>query len=295
MVITNYVYQENGVLEPVLLRSFQAVAERRGFSAAAQQLGLRQSTVSGHVRKLEESCGRRLFLRDTHRVQLTPDGEAMLGFARSVLDADARARRHFTAGKLRGKLRFGASEDVLLQGLPGILRDFTRENPHVDLELTVGQSGALHARLEAGELDLLFAKRQEGDPRGRGVWKEPLVWIARPGFEPDPAEPLPLILLAPPSITRLRVLEAMERAGRAWRLVCSSSSQSGVDAAALAGLGVAPHAASLVPAGLVTLQGRGLPALGEVEFVVMGARRGPALALSALIEESADRLRRPAS
>jgi len=283
------------MLEPQLLRSFQAVAERRGFTAAAQQLGLRQSTVSGHVRKLEEACGRRLFLRDTHRVELTPDGEAMLGFARSVLDAEARARRHFTAGRLRGKLRFGASEDVLLQGLPGILRDFTRDHPRVDLELTVGQSGELHARMAAGELDLLFAKRPEGDPRGRGVWKEPLVWMARPGFEPDPSEPLPLILLAPPSITRLRVLEAMEREGRAWRLVCSSSTQTGVDAAALAGLGVAPHAASLVPAGLVTLQSAGLPALGEVEFVVMGARRGPALALAALIEASADRLRRPAA
>ncbi|WP_424813128.1 LysR family transcriptional regulator [Roseococcus sp. YIM B11640] len=283
------------MLDPVLLRSFQAVAELRGFSAAAQQLGLRQSTVSGHVRRLEEACGRRLFLRDTHRVRLTPDGEAMLGFARSVLDTEARARRHFTSGKLRGKLRFGASEDVLLQGLPEILRDFTRENPRVDLELTVGQSGALHALLAEGALDLVFAKRPEGDARGRGVWKEPLVWIARPGFAPDPAEPLPLILLAPPSITRLRVLEAMEREGRAWRLVCSSSTQTGVDAAALAGLGVAPHAASLVPAGLEILSGPGLPSLGEVEFVVTGARRGPALALSALIEASGDRLRRPSA
>lgn len=278
------------MLDPLLLRSFQAVADRRGFSAAAQQLHLRQSTVSGHIRRLEEACGRRLFLRDTHRVVLTPDGEAMLGFARSVLDAEARARRHFAAGRLRGRLRFGVSEDVLLQGLPEILRDFTREHPGVDLELIVAQSGELHARLAAGEIDLLFAKRQEGDPRGRSVWKEPLVWIARPGFEPDPAEPLPLILLAPPSITRLRVLEAMEREGRAWRLVCSSSTQTGVDAAALAGLGVAPHAASLVPSGLEILGG--LPGLGEVDFVVLGARRGPALALSALIEASADRLRR---
>lgn len=281
------------MLDPVLLRSFQAVADRRGFSAAAQQLHLRQSTVSGHIRRLEEACGRRLFLRDTHRVVLTPDGEAMLGFARSVLDAEARARRHFAAGKLRGRLRFGVSEDVLLQGLPAILRDFTREHPGVDLELTVGQSGELHARLAAGEIDLLFAKRQEGDPRGRSVWKEKLVWIARPGFEPDPVEPLPLILLAPPSITRLRVLEAMEREGRAWRLACSSSTQTGVDAAALAGLGVAPHAASLVPAGLQILHG--LPGLGEVEFVVLGARRGPAIALSALIEASAERLRRPSA
>ena len=280
------------MLEPTLLRSFVAVAERGGFSAAARHLSLRQSTVSGHVRRLEQACGRRHFLRDTHHVALTSDGEAMLGFARSVLETEARARRHFAAAKLRGRLRFGASEDVLLQGLPEILRDFTGAHPAVDLELTVGLSGGLHACLEEGALDLVFAKRPEGDARGRLVWRDPLVWIGRPGTAPDPAEPLPLIVLAPPSITRSRVLESLERAGRSWRLACTSGSQTGVDAAALAGLGVAPHAASLVPSGLVSLQGPGLPELGEVEFVVQGARRGPAAALSALLEASADRLRR---
>ncbi|RVT91706.1 LysR family transcriptional regulator [Rhodovarius crocodyli] len=280
------------MLDPVLLRSFQSVADRGGFSAAARHLSLQQSTVSGHIRRLEAACGRRLFIRDTHSVALTADGEAMLGFARSVLDIEARARRHFSAAKLRGRLRFGASEDVLLQGLPDILRDFTQANPGVELELTVGVSGELYNRLAEGALDLVFAKRPEGDPRGRLVWREPLVWIGRPGTSFDPAEPLPLILLAPPSITRLRVLEVMERAGRAWRLACTSGSQTGVDAAALAGLGVAPHAASLVPQGLATLHGPGLPELGDVEFVVQGARRGPAAALSQLLEASADRLRR---
>jgi DNA-binding transcriptional LysR family regulator len=280
------------MLDPVLLRSFQAVVDRGGFSAAARHLALQQSTVSGHIRRLEAACGRRLFIRDTHSVTLTADGEAMLGFARSVLDIEARARRHFSAAKLRGRLRFGASEDVLLQGLPDILRDFTQANPGVELELTVGVSGELYNRLAEGALDLVFAKRPEGDPRGRLVWREPLVWIGRPGALPDPAAPLPLILLAPPSITRVRVLEVMERAGRAWRLACTSGSQTGVDAAALAGLGVAPHAASLVPPGLATLHGPGLPELGDVEFVVQGARRGPAAALSQLLEASADRLRR---
>lgn len=290
------------MLEPMLLRSFLAVAERGGFSAAARHLSLQQSTVSGHIRRLEQGCGRRLFLRDTHSVALTADGEAMLGFARSVLETEARARRHFSAAKLRGRLRFGASEDVLLQGLPDILRDFTQAHPGVELELTVGMSGLLHARLAEGALDLVLAKRPEGDARGRAVWREPLVWIGRLGYAPDPAEPLPLILLAAPSITRTRVLEALERAGRAWRLACTSGSQTGVDAAVLAGLGVAPHAASLVPQGLATLHGPGLPELGEVEFVVQGARqggqgarRGPAAALAQLLEASADRLRRPLS
>jgi len=279
------------MLDPVQLRSFAAVARARSFTAAAARLGLQQSTVSGHVRKLEAACGRRLFVRDTHRVALTADGEAMLGFAGSVLDTEARARRHFAGSGLRGRVRFGASEDVVLRGLPAILRDFVRDHPRVEVELTVGLSGTLHERLDAGALDLVLAKRRAGEERGQVVWREPLVWFGAPGLRPDPAQPVPLILLAAPSVTRARALAALEAHGRPWRAACTSGSQSGVHAAALAGLGVGPHARSLVPAGLAELPPGVLPPLGEVEFVLLGDRRAaapgnPAAALSAAIREA---------
>ena len=43
------------MLDPVLLESFLAVAQTRSFSEAGRRLGLRQSTVSQHIRKLEEA------------------------------------------------------------------------------------------------------------------------------------------------------------------------------------------------------------------------------------------------
>lgn len=283
------------MFDPALLRSFLAVVETRGFTAAAARLGLTQSTVSGHVRKLEAACGRRLFRRDTHSVALTEDGEAMTGFARSAVDAEDRARRYFAGSGLRGRLRFGASEDLVLHGLPQILREFTREHPEIDLELTVGLSGILHERLESGGLDLVFAKRMPGDTRGQLVWREALAWFAAPGFTFDPDAALPLILLAPPSLTRDRALEVLEHSGRAWRIVCTSGSQSGVHAAALAGLGIGPHARSLVPRSLDLLpRSAGLPPLGDIDFVVSSGRTvagGPAKALAEVIQANSRRLR----
>ena len=285
------------MLDPTLLRSFMAVAQTRNFTAAGALLDLRQSTISGHIRKLEADCGKRLFVRDTHHVTLTTHGEAMLGFARSILETSERAERHFAGEELRGRVRFGASEDVVLRGLPQILRRFMRDHPLVELELTVGLSGALHERLAAGALDLVFVKRRPGEQHGDLVWREPLVWFGAPGFRLDPAQPVPLILLAPPSITRALALEALETHGRAWHLVCTSGSQSGVHAAALAGLGIGPHARSLVPPGLAELPAMShLPAPGEVEFVVLGSPRaqsGPALALAAMIRRNGDLLRDP--
>src|SRR3546814_12017134 len=81
-----------------------------------------------------EAAGRRLFARDTHRVALTADGEAMLGFARSILETGERARQYFEGSKIRGRLRFGVPEDFVLSGLPDILREFTRIHPLIDLE-----------------------------------------------------------------------------------------------------------------------------------------------------------------
>ncbi|MEU7026214.1 LysR substrate-binding domain-containing protein [Streptomyces sp. NPDC046275] len=302
--------------EPTQLRTFLAVAQTLSFTQAARRLGLRQSTVSQHVRRLEEATGRPLFLRDTHGVELTEDGEAMLGFARTILAAHERAAAFFTGTRLRGRLRFGASEDFVTTRLPEILEAFRREHPEVDLELTVELSGTLQARLEAGRLDLILAKRRGdrtepgGAPAGRPavraepdgeelVWQDVLVWIGAPRLRLDPDRPVPLIVFPPPGITRARALEALQAQGRAWRIACTSSSLSANVAAARAGLGVMAHTRGLLPDGLVELPARaGLPELGAVDFVLRKGRRGGATqeaadALAAAILAGGDRLHRP--
>jgi DNA-binding transcriptional LysR family regulator len=283
-----------GMFDPVHLASFLAVAETRNFTEAGRRLGLQQSTVSQHVRKLEDEAGHRLFVRDTHNVTLTADGEAMTGFAQTILDTNQRARRYFAGSQLRGRVRFGASEDFVSTRLPEFLRDFVRQHALVDLELKVGVSAALHEQLDAGELDLVLAKRRSGDGRGQLVWRDRLAWVGAPGCQVS--TPVPLILFNPPSITRTVALEAVERAGLAWRIACTSGSLSGLRAACLAGLGVTVHARGLMPEGLVEMPAAsGLPGLGDVEFVVLGGRsgpRGPAAALATAILANGDRLQR---
>ncbi|MFE7358395.1 LysR family transcriptional regulator [Streptomyces sp. NPDC057543] len=282
--------------DPAQLRTFLAVAQTLSFTRAARRLGVRQSTVSQHVRRLEDAAGRQLFTRDTHRVDLTLDGEAMLGFARTILEAHERAAAFFTGTRLRGRLRFGASEDFVLTRLPEILESFRRDHPEVELELTVELSGTLHQRLAAGRLDLVLAKRRVGDTHGELVWQDALTWIGAPRLRIDPDHPVPLVLFPPPGITRARALEVLEEHGRAWRIACTSTSLSGLIAAARAGLGVMAHSRGLIPPGLVPVPARaGLPELGEVDFVLLhGPRRGRAQeaadALAAAILAGGDRL-----
>jgi DNA-binding transcriptional LysR family regulator len=282
------------VLDPALLQTFLAVTQTASFSEAGRRLGLGQSTVSQHVRRLEEAVSRRLFARDTHSVTLTADGEAMVGFARAILDANDRARRHFAGSELRGRLRFGASDDFALSRLPEVLRDFTARHPAVDLELTVALSGELYQMLDAGELDLILAKRRFSDDRGRLVWREKLTWIGRDATIVDADRPIPLVLYPAPSITRAATLDMLDRAGIGWRIVCTCRGLLGLRAATLAGLGLMVQAQSMVPPGLVALRAQpGLPDLGEVEFVLAGASRsisGPAAELTEAIQQNHARL-----
>ncbi|MEW2544593.1 LysR substrate-binding domain-containing protein [Streptomyces sp. NPDC047002] len=290
------------VYDPAQLRTFLTVAQTLSFTQAARRLGLRQSTVSQHVRRLEEATGRPLFTRDTHSVELTEDGEAMLGFAGTILAAHERAAAFFTGTRLRGRLRVGVSEDFVLTRLPEVLQAFRADNPEVDLELTVELSGVLHERLARGRLDLVLAKRRGGETHGDLVWSSTLSWIGAPRLRLDPDRPVPLILFPPPGITRARALEALERAGRPWQVACTSSSLSGLIAAARAGLGVMAHTRGLVPPGLVPVSARaGLPELGGVDFVLLrprdarpSAARDAADALAKAILAGGDRLHRAA-
>jgi len=195
----------------------------------------------------------------------------MLDHARRVLDAHERMSHFLSSVPLRGRLRFGASEDFVLSALPDVLAAFARRHPEVDIELTAGLSEDLFSAYEAGRLDFLFVKRRVGERRGVVVWREPIAWVARPDYRVQADAPLPLLLYPPPSVTRGLALEALERAGRTWRVAFTSASLSGLSAAVRAGIGLMPHSARLIPPGLVVLSAAvSLPRLPDLEFVVVG-------------------------
>jgi DNA-binding transcriptional LysR family regulator len=271
------------MLDPRLCRSFLAVAETRSFTAAARRLGVGQPTISQHIRRLEGEAGGLLFARDTHAVDLTARGQAMLGFAQTIVDTEERAARHFRGVEVRGRVRFGCSEDFALGVLPGILRRLRRSHPLVDVELHVELSDVLAQRLAEGRLDLVLGKRRPGTGHGLPLRREPLVWIGSEATALEPGQAVPLVQYPMPSVTRQLAVEALERAGLEWRAACLTSSLTGLRAAAAAGLGVTVHARSLVPPDLLALPtGLGLPDPGEVEFMLLSrdGAEGPAQALA---------------
>jgi DNA-binding transcriptional LysR family regulator len=272
------------MFDPVLLRSFVALAEAGSFTRAAEQLQLSQPTVSQHIRRLEAAAQRVFVLRDSRSVKLTDNGEAMLRFARDILAAHDGASAYFSGPAMKGRIRFGAADDLALTELPPILREFRRIHSQVNLILSVGQSGPLARSLRAGQLDLAYVKQEADQPDGRLVRRDRQVWVAHPSLRISPEEPVPLVSYPVHSLSRVSAVRALDSIGRSWRITCNVQDMNGAVAAVRAGIGLGVLPRGMIPGDLAVADPAfQLPALDEVDFVLLANPRttgGPADALT---------------
>ncbi|MFL0694943.1 MAG: LysR substrate-binding domain-containing protein [Agrobacterium tumefaciens] len=257
-----------------VLRTFVAVVDNGGFTRAAERVGRTQSTVSLQIKKLEENLGRRVFAREPGReLQLTPDGEILLTYARQILRIGDEARARLMEPDVAGRVRLGTPEDFATVHLPEVLARFARAHPQVALEVNCDFTMNLLDGFAKGQYDLVLFKREpQGPGGGIGVWREVLVWTASSRLVLSPDEPLPLVLAPVPDIYRKSALASLNAAGRAWRITYTSPSLAGLQAAVKAGLGVTVLPREMVPPGFVLLgPEHGLPSLADTEIVLCRA------------------------
>jgi DNA-binding transcriptional LysR family regulator len=254
------------MFDPDLLKTFIAVAESGGFTRAAARLNSTQSTVSAQIQRLESDARHPLFVRSTRSVRLTPSGEVLLGYARTILRLNEDARLHLSGERRGGRLRVGAGED-LAGWLPKILRAFARQYPDVRIEVEIGVGMNLFRMMETRALDLAIGGVCVDQAGSRSLFKEPLAWAFASEFEvPDP---LPLAFFPEPCPYREAALRTLASTRREWRIACTSSSLAGVRAMATAGIAVTPLPLHAMTPGLRGL-GRTskLPTLPEVDIVL---------------------------
>lgn len=243
---------------------------------AADRVGRSQSTVSQQLRKLEEQVGQPLLRKQGRSLMLTEFGEAMLSYARRILELNDEVVAAAGAGDTEGSVGFGLPSDFAAIWLPSALGRFKRAHPLVRLEAGVDRTTLMLERLDRGELDLVLAfgagKRADAEVLAR----LPLVWIGRDENLPPIEEPLPLVVFEPRCVFRKHAVSALEEAGRRWRVDFTSESLNGVWAAVEAGLGVTVRTAVSAPNNLVALNRQcGLPALPPIELCLHDGGRAP--------------------
>lgn len=256
-----------------LLRSFVAVVDNAGFTRAAGRIGCTQSTISLQIKKLEGNLGKRVFERDGRTLLLTPDGEILLTYARQLLHLADEARSHLLEPDVEGTVRIGTPEDFATVYLPDVLADFSKAHPRVALEVNCNFSFNLLEGFSRGEYDLVLVKREpQGPAGGVSVWRDVLVWVGSPKLVLTAHDPIPLALAPAPDVYRKRALAALQERKRASRIVYTSPSSEGIQAAVRAGLGVTVLSKDMVPQGLRILGSEpDLPRMPDTEIALYRA------------------------
>jgi DNA-binding transcriptional LysR family regulator len=226
-------------LDTDLLRTFAAVIDTGGFTRAAERLNLTQSTVSQQIRKLEVATDRVLLTRDRAGggARPTEAGELLLGYARRILALSAEVQEAMRAPDAARIVRLALPEDFAGRRLIELLSGFARDIPDIRLDTVSGWGADMRRHIESGNVDLALVKREPSDGTSLAVWPERLVWVAGKNASVD-ADPLPLAVFPPGCIYRARIIDALERRGRGWRIAYASQGLMGVQAAVASGLGI---------------------------------------------------------
>jgi DNA-binding transcriptional LysR family regulator len=138
------------------LEVFRAVAETRSFTRASHRLFVSQSTVSEHIRELEETLKTRLFERNRRTVSLSAAGEKLLEYgSRVFLDLEqAEAATRSVRDPYCGKFAFGCASTTLLYQLPPVLAEYASKYPQVEVTISSGTIQEVASQMWSGALDL---------------------------------------------------------------------------------------------------------------------------------------------
>ena len=90
------------------LRYITVVADIGNITEAAKQLYIAQPSLTSAIQELEKEYGITIFIRSKKGIEITPEGEEFLGYARQVLEQTDLIDERYT-GNSRGKLRFCVS------------------------------------------------------------------------------------------------------------------------------------------------------------------------------------------
>ena len=279
-------------LDILLLRSFVAVARTGSISGAALRVGRTQSAVSMQMHRLETVIGQPILYRTGTGVGLTATGDRLLSYAEKILGAHDEAVADLSGAGLRGAISFGCPEDYLTAFLPDLLKGFTAINGGVEIEVVCAPTVELRPLLHRRRIDLALISLPRESEASRIIRPESFVWVANaPAPEILQSKVLPLALAAPDTLDHRAACDAMDRAGRAYRIAFASNSLAGLLAVARSGQAISVVTRSAVPDDLHVL-GPPMPALPDIGISLAYASPRPSAVVRAFGAFVEDHLRR---
>ena len=139
-----------------LYKVFYHVASTLSFSEASRQLFISQSAVSQSIKSLEQKLGHPLFVRNTKKVELTPEGETLFRHVQPAVSLLLQGENQLMhTASAEAPLRIGASDTICRYFLVPYLRRFHQEFPDIHIKVTNATSIGCVELLENRQVDFI--------------------------------------------------------------------------------------------------------------------------------------------
>ncbi|MBQ9315966.1 MAG: LysR family transcriptional regulator [Atopobiaceae bacterium] len=138
------------------LRYFLAVAYEGNISRAAESLYIAQPSLSRQIQGLEKELGCQLFIRKSHRVELTPEGLELRSRATEVLEMVGRIEDEFAqrdAAAIVGDVHIVAAETAGMRLVARVIADIHQAHPQIEFHLHTGDDLQASDMLDKGLAD----------------------------------------------------------------------------------------------------------------------------------------------
>lgn len=285
-------------LQTDLLRTFVTVVDLGNYTEAGQLLGRTQPAISLQIKRLEELASVKLIRHRGKQLELTTEGQSLIGYAREILRMNDRVVSNLHQAKFDGTLRVGLPTDYSIDFFQEIIASFANENTGVKLEIKCNSSEKLLSNLHADKLDMTIAITDTMPaPYVTAYWSERPSWTASRELAIDPTKPVLLVAHPDGCPYRKRMLQTLTAEGREWRIAFESPGITALQKAVLAGLGVSALTRKTLLPGMRTLnQGEGFPSLASIHiglFYKHANLSDAALKLVELITDGVSSYRQP--
>lgn len=146
------------------LKSFQAIIEEGTFTKAALKLNYAQSTITNHIKKLEEELEITLFLEGKSN-QLTPEGEVFKQEIQSLIShwETTKGQLLDVSKKIKTIIKLGFVQPYDRLALPKIIHSFTKKYPNVQVQIVVGSTFELSNALKQNKIDFALCSLPHDD------------------------------------------------------------------------------------------------------------------------------------
>jgi DNA-binding transcriptional LysR family regulator len=179
------------------MRTFVRVAERGSLSAVARELGVGQSTITRHLRELEEALGVPLLSRTTRRMALTSEGSRYYANAVQILrlveQAGDEARN--TRGSPAGTIRISCTAAIGVLHITRLIFAFQDRYPDIGVDLSLTDERIDLVR-EGVDVALRLGPLNDSSMKLRALGQSQRQLVASPGYlaaRGTPAAPKDLV------------------------------------------------------------------------------------------------------